>query len=413
MYSPDGGMTVTPRMRELISRSGKLKSMEGGQELRDLYRAGSIDMDPFKFSRFGFHVFTGTLELVKEDVENGTAPDLAGYETAYQTSYASLVALGSQRFRDGPPQSGKHLETLKYLLSKGLPPDGEDIVGYTAVHHLASSPEPRDELLRCLLENGANVDHQNRYGEASSVASVSDNRIDTHGYVGSADGSYDAQYDPNYRYFNGVQRVPGYPRGRRDHSSSSFLGLWSTSDGGGNQVDQKAEQVARYCSVDCQRSAWPTHKRTCNPFSHSNTVVLIPHYHAYNNTIPTADLTRRAMGYPSEAEAWSKNKMRGAHAPKKVDKESKSITIKVQVPWNFQGDLEASKKSSGDLLVYTKKRDFACTIRKRDAPAEYDRIAAVVREKGVGGAKAYFAAELESRDRLVVKVTEVLAEQPW
>ncbi|CAK5263662.1 unnamed protein product [Mycena citricolor] len=172
-------------------------------------------------------------------------------------------------------------------------------------------------------------------------------------------------------------------------------------------------RVARYCSVDCQRSAWPTHKRTCNPFSHSNTVVLIPHYHAYNNTIPTADLTRRAMGYPSEAEAWSKNKMRGAHAPKKVDKESKSITIKVQVPWNFQGDLEASKKSSGDLLVYTKKRDFACTIRKRDAPAEYDRIAAVVREKGVGGAKAYFAAELESRDRLVVKVTEVLAEQPW
>ncbi|CAK5277976.1 unnamed protein product [Mycena citricolor] len=355
MYSPDGGMTVTPRMRELISRPGKLKSMEGGQELRDLYRAGSIDMDPFKFSRFGFHVFTGTLELVKEAVENGTAPDLAGYETAYQTSYASLVALGSQRFRDGPPQSGKHLETLKYLLSKGLPPDGEDIVGYTAVHHLASSPEPRDELLRCLLENGANVDHQNRYGEASSVASVSDNRIDTHGYC----------------------------------------------------------RVARYCSVDCQRSAWPTHKRTCNPFSHSNTVVLMPHYHAYNNTIPTADLTRRAMGYPSEAEAWSKNKMRGAHAPKKVDKESKSITIKVQVPWNFQGDLEASKKSSGDLLVYTKKRDFACTIRKRDAPAEYDRIAAVVREKGVGGAKAYFAAELESRDRLVVKVTEVLAEQPW
>jgi hypothetical protein len=31
----------------------------------------------------------------------------------------------------------------------------------------------------------------------------------------------------------------------------------------------------------------------------------------------------------------------------------------------------------------------------------------------VGGAKAYFAAELKSKDELLVKVSEVLAEQPF
>jgi hypothetical protein len=34
-------------------------------------------------------------------------------------------------------------------------------------------------------------------------------------------------------------------------------------------------------------------------------------------------------------------------------------------------------------------------------------------ERCRGGAKAYFAAELKSKDELVVKVSEVLAEQPF
>jgi hypothetical protein len=83
--------------------------------------------------------------------------------------------------------------------------------------------------------------------------------------------------------------------------------------------------------------------------------------------------------------------------------------LKVQVPYTGNRKID----STGELLLYTKKRDFACTIRRSDEPDEYDRISQVVRTKGVGGVKAYFAAELESKDKLVVKVSEVLAEQPW
>ncbi len=106
---------------------------------------------------------------------------------------------------------------------------------------------------------------------------------------------------------------------------------------------------------------------------------------------------------------------RFAHTPKNLSVNSpKSIVIKVQVPFDaFSSRPLANVKLDGDLLVYTKKRDFVCTIRRGDAPEEYDRISQVVKTKGVGGAKAYFAAELRGKTALIVKVSEVLAEQPF
>lgn len=115
------------------------------------------------------------------------------------------------------------------------------------------------------------------------------------------------------------------------------------------------------------------------------------------------------MGYPTQSASWSNNRTRAAHTPKNLDRESKTLVLKVQVPYTGNPAIA----STGNLLLYTKKRDFACSIRRADAPTDYDRISQIVKTKGVGGAKAYFAAELESKDKLVVKVSEVLAEQPW
>ena len=78
------------------------------------------------------------------------------------------------------------------------------------------------------------------------------------------------------------------------------------------------------------------------------------------------------------------------------------MVVKVQVP-----------DSAGPLLVYTRKRDFVCMVHKHDSGPDYDRIADVVKTKGVLGRKAYFAAELQSKDVLVVKIDGVLAEQPF
>lgn len=64
-------------------------------------------------------------------------------------------------------------------------------------------------------------------------------------------------------------------------------------------------------------------------------------------------------------------------------------------------------------MIYNKKRDFVCQIRRIDNPVEYDQISPVVCSQGVGGAKAYFSAELVRKENLVVKVSEGLAAQPW
>lgn len=117
----------------------------------------------------------------------------------------------------------------------------------------------------------------------------------------------------------------------------------------------------------------------------------------FGTVVQSDTFTRNLMGIPTEPTPECHS--RGPVAPKFT--KSKSMVIKVQVPLD---------PGFGDLLIYTKKRDFFCQIRRVDKPAEYGQV---VRDQGVGGVKAYFNAELVNRDELVVKVSEILATQPW
>ncbi|KAJ7485156.1 ankyrin [Mycena galericulata] len=405
-------------MNDILAKPGYISSDHGGQTLRELYRAESINLNPLALSPFALSVFTGDFDRVKLAVERGSAPDLMGSETPFKTGYASLAILGAQRVEEGPPGTLRHLETLKYLFSKGLPPDIEDIAGFTALHHATTSPVPRDDLTRCLLENGANVNHRNRYGEISLLGTMQLNLIPTIDILmeyGADLDLADADGWTARKHFLscGPQVTAAVTKWIRKRTGGEAPRAEKCCDGCGISTPSLKNcgrcRITRYCSTECQTRQWPTHKKTCQPFSASNTVTLTPYYEAFGNTIPTADLTRKFMGYPTQASSWSNNRTRAAHTPKNLDRESKTLIIKVQVPYTGNPQI----RSTGDLLLYTKKRDFACTIRRSDAPAEYDRISEVVRTKGVGGAKAYFAAELESKEKLVVKVSEVLAEQPW
>lgn len=73
----------------------------------------------------------------------------------------------------------------------------------------------------------------------------------------------------------------------------------------------------------------------------------------------------------------------------------------------------AGQQTAPPMLVYSKSRNFECRIRREDALAAYDRVANIIRTKGFQGAKAYFVAQLKSENELVVKVSEVLADQPF
>jgi hypothetical protein len=92
---------------------------------------------------------------------------LSGTETAYKYGYATLIIAGSQRVVPQPGASQpQHLEVLKFLISYGLPVDVPDIAGYVALHHSVLNPSYcKKELILALLEGGANVDIQNRWGD--------------------------------------------------------------------------------------------------------------------------------------------------------------------------------------------------------------------------------------------------------
>lgn len=102
-------------------------------------------------------------------VEAGVAPDLTGTETPYKFGYATIVVSGAQRVEivqpSGTTTKPDHISVLKYLLSCGTPPDVEDIVGYTALHHATMNANAKLDLARTLLEKGADVNHRNKYGE--------------------------------------------------------------------------------------------------------------------------------------------------------------------------------------------------------------------------------------------------------
>ncbi len=143
-------------------------------------------------------------------------------------------------------------------------------------------------------------------------------------------------------------------------------------------------QTARYCSTTCQRisafvacyasltfhpgSHWPSHKPLRQPFSVRNTVTLIPYYSEARNGFvqPLAKISRDLLSIPTPDTPQSHHRF--AHTPKNLSADSpKSIVIKVQVPFDALSN-RRNVRSGGDLLVYTKKRDFVCTIRRVDGP---------------------------------------------
>ena len=88
------------------------------------------------------------------------------------------------------------------------------------------------------------------------------------------------------------------------------------------------------------------------------------------------------------------------------------MIIKIQVPYDVS-TMGPRRDEQGDLMVFDKKRELVCRIRRQDDEAGYLRLSRTIVAKGVGRLKAYFVAEMTSVDQLVVKISEVLAEQAF
>ncbi|KAH9850149.1 ankyrin [Lenzites betulinus] len=402
-------------MQELIDLPGFVSITQGAATLRSLYQRRSAKIDPTLLSEFARLCFTGNIRAVRDAVESANAPDILGHETPFQYGYALLTVHGSYRVRGGPPATD-HAATLKYLLECGAPPDIPDIVGYTALHH-ACIVNPRADLARILLEAGADPNYQDRFGSVPLMGAFQNDAVDTIDVLmeyGARLDIEDANGDTPDEFF--IKAGP-YVTAAVQKWKRKRAGENQPLDEGGCAACGKQDTTLKfcgkcgaawYCSKECQRSDWQQHKLTCIGFNRDTTVTLRPFYQDIGPIIPTADMHRMMYGYPVAKQ--SKRSMRSMHVPHIRPGETKKLIIKVQVP--FDMDTGAPQAAElGDLMIFDRKRSLVCRIRREDDEEGYLRISRVVRQKGVCGAKAYFPAEMTRPDKLVVKVSEVLAEQ--
>ena len=155
------------------------------------------------------------------------------------------------------------------------------------------------------------------------------------------------------------------------------------------------------------------HKPNCHPFNEETSLKLKPFYVPGASVVSTSSIVRNKMGYPMLSEG--KTSSSGGKAPSK-SKYPKQAVIKVQLPFaghHASPKQQADAEQTGNCLVYTKKRDFVCQFRRIDNRNAWNSLIKVIKTKGVGGLKAYFAAEIRSEFEIVVKISEVLAEQSF
>ncbi|KIN98292.1 hypothetical protein M404DRAFT_1005434 [Pisolithus tinctorius Marx 270] len=408
----DGGLAITADMQSILDQPGFISSQMGGNQLRQMFQTAWAMLDLFKLSPLARACMMGhSLDAVKEVLSRADAPDIKGTETPFQLGYVSLAVLGVNRHHCFPPCNPEHFKIVEYLVQSGAPLDVPDIAGHTALHHACTPPDIKLQFAKLLLQRGANANSQNRYGEVplffalqGGDAELTDLLME-HGAkmdVEDANGDspkkmyvvFGAEVTATIRKWErkqaGAGPAPCEARKRCENCRTEQSGLRQCA----------RCHTVRYCSVECQRAHWSTHRPNCHAFSPSTTVTLKPQFYDDTVAYSTADFARGYLGLSRSGKSAERP------GTQMLSPENRRMIIKIQVPLS----------STTGLLIYNRQRDFTCIVHRNTGPEAYDTIAQTVRSKGVGGTnghKAYFAAELRRRDELVVKVSEVLAEQPF
>jgi hypothetical protein len=141
-------------------------------------------------------------------------------------------------------------------------------------------------------------------------------------------------------------------------------------------------------------------------------VTVKPFYDSKGTFKSASETTRKILAVQSKLDTRDIiSALNSTKATKLKPADPKTMVIKVQIPIDSYTKLQPH--SEGDILIYTKKKDFACLIRRSDDSKAWDALHQAVKTKGASGLKAYFSATLVSKEELVIKISEALAAQPF
>lgn len=356
-------------------------------------------------------------------------------QTPFGWSYITLAVCGNARFyqANGPPAD--HHRVIAWLIKAGAPVDTGDIAGCTALHHLSNRTVDHRTRL-ALLVGGANPNAQDRYGTAPAHGAIMEGQAEALDIL----LEYGARLDlgdadnitPLSMSLNGGPKIAAViQKWRRKREKVEAPPLQEKDRCG--KCDKLGAKSAcarcramRYCSAECQSASkklyntcmcslstieqhWKTHKPQCVPFTPDNTIVVKPTYtyKAGSVLLHNAAFVRKAVGTVAQENISTKvtGTERGKlHTP---------MIIKIQLATFGRTKSGLLTSDGGPMLVYDRKKKFLCEIDRATGVREYDALVDVIKRKGCGGAKGYFAAELLSQDRLTIKIGELVAEQPW
>lgn len=149
-----------------------------------------------------------------------------------------------------------------------------------------------------------------------------------------------------------------------------------------------------YALIITKGADWKEHKKSCQPFEkEDNLLVVTPSY-----TVGGFSHVSSVSIVPS-----SFGNTRGSNHSGRLEanvRDGRNMVLKIQ----------ASMQGNHGMLVYNKKRTFECMLEYDKNPDAYARIKKIINEKGILGLKAYFAAELRSKDELAINVADCLPE---
>ena len=352
--------------------------------------------------------FKGNLDKIKEHLEkeprlldrresllrmNGLMHVIEGFKQSESICLEVWQKAGNE---DMEFISEDHMDSLRYLLEKGTPVDCKDFLGHTPLHRCigAFGTKGLCKLAKCLLDKGANINIENRFGfspliEPSFALNMDcvnwllENGADLFKAKRHGQSLYEASRNiPSLR--DSVDRYIS-EFAKQEKQEASKEGTYRSCAVCKKKTQQRCAGcfLSWYCSKECQVSGWENHIKECK------------------------EKRREYVSFKLVQGNFS------TLISRKGDSKISTFNATGGMPSGRSHFVVKIQSAEGSLLVYNEKKTICGTITP-EMP-HYREVREQIRENGFAGRKAYFYAKWNWKEGegLKINVKRVQPTETW